>query len=100
VVRAHLVPAVQEPGHGEAPLRSAEVFHRSGVLLALARVHDAQTERAPQPGGLFRVRLIEGFGRLNGAVARATHVVVCALVDDAAKTRGLLRIDQEREQHR
>ncbi len=85
---------------GEAPLRPAEAFHRSGVLLALARVHDVQTERAPQPGGLFRVRLIKGFRRLNGAVARVTQVVVGALVDDAGKTRGLLRIDQEREQHR
>jgi len=27
-------------------------------------------------------------------------VAVGALVDDAGKTRGLLRIDQEREQHR
>jgi hypothetical protein len=104
VVRAHLVhelvPAVREPGRGEAPLRSAEVFHPSGVLLALARVYDVQTKRAPQPGGLFRVRLMEGFRRLNGAVARVTQVVVGALVDDAGKARGLLRIDQEREQRR
>ena len=60
VVRAHLVhelvPAVRESGHGEAPLRSAEVLHR-GVRVALARVHDVQTALAPQPGGLFPVRL-------------------------------------------
>src|SRR5260370_12794575 len=65
VVRAHLVhelvPAVREPGRGEAPLRSAAVFHRSGVLLALARVHDVQTDRAPQPRALFRSRLIQRF---------------------------------------
>ena len=65
VVRAHLVhelvPAVREPGHGEAPLHSAEVLHRSGILVALARVHDVQTVLAPQPGGLFLVRLIGGF---------------------------------------
>jgi hypothetical protein len=104
VVRAHLVhelvPAVREPGYGEAPLRSAKVFGRSSVLLTLARVHDVQTEGAPQPRGLFGVRLIEGFRRLNGEVARVTQVVVGALVDDAGKTRGLLRIDREREQHR
>src|SRR5580700_4752516 len=78
VVRAHLVhelvPAVREPGHGEAPLRSAEAFHRSGVLLALARVHDVQAVRAPQPSGLFPIRFIEGFRRLNGAVARPAQV--------------------------
>jgi hypothetical protein len=49
---------------------------------------------------LFGVRLIEGFRGINGAVARMTQVDVGALVDDAGKTRGLLRIDQQREQHR
>ena len=89
VVFAHLVhelvPAVREPGHGEALLRSAEAFHRSGVLLALVPVHYVQTERAPQPGGLFRVRLIEGFRRLNGAVARMTQVVVVHLAMTQAR---------------
>src|SRR5260370_37919508 len=62
VVRAHLVhelvPAVREPGHDEAPLRPAEVFQPQRCALALPRVHDARAERAPQPGGLVRIRLI------------------------------------------
>src|SRR5260370_647358 len=85
VIRAHLVhelvPVVRKPGSGKASLRPAEVFHRGGVLLALACPRDAQTERAPQPGGLFRVRLVEGFRRLNDTVARVTQIVVGARVD-------------------
>ena len=95
VVRAHLVhelvPAVREPGHGEAPLHSAEVLHRSGLLVAFARVHDVQTELAPQPGGLFLVQLIGGFRRLKGSVARVTQVNVGALVGGvAARTESFL----------
>ena len=94
VVRAHLVhelvPVVREPGSGKASLRPAEVFHRSGVLLAVAPVHDAQTERPPQPGGLFRVRDVECLRRLNAAVARVTQVVVGAPVDDPGKVRYLV----------
>ena len=73
----------QQSGHGEASLHPAEVLHR-GVLVALARVHEVQTELAPQPGGLFLVRPIGGFHRLNGAVARMTQVIIGALFGGVA----------------
>jgi hypothetical protein len=39
---------------------------------------------APQPGGLFLVRPIGGFCRLNGAVARMTQVMAGALIGGVA----------------
>src|SRR5260370_42635186 len=104
VVRAHLVhelvPVVRKPGSGKASLRPAEVFHRSGVLLALACLQHAQSERAPQPGGLFRVRLVEGLRRLDATVARVPQIVVGAPLDGTGEARYLLCIGQDREQHR
>lgn len=104
MVRAHprheLYPVLRKPCRGVALLRPLEVIQHGTVVPAFAGVDDAQAHLAPQPGGLPRMTLLEGFCRLEHVVACPPQLVIGAPVGQLGEARGFLRLNQERDQRR